>query len=133
MPNDKHVKAVVKSVYTSGYDNYLQKIKRISARPIQTPFQPNSCKSCKLIVKKGEQTTYDNYLNSIKSNIIKDKYTNIGVNIDCKCNADFSAVNDSNTIYYVENNVYLRDNQQAILENSTTTNIVPFRSAITTQ
>ena len=72
MPKSKFV-AVVKSVHTSGYENYLQKIKRNNPNLVTNPipFQPNGCKSCKLFIKKGEHLSYDSYLNSIKTNIVK--------------------------------------------------------------
>jgi len=75
--------SVVKSVNVSGYDSYLQKIKRNSIKkPVAS--QP-VCKSCYSFIKIVGTPTYDSYLNSIKSNIIKNK-SNIGVNIDCSCN-----------------------------------------------
>lgn len=143
MPNPRLV-AVVKSV-KPGYDNYLQKIKRISVnQSTPTPFQPNGCKSCKLIIKKGQQSSYDSYLNSIKPNIVKNNL-NIGVSIDCKCNIEVPVVNTSNTIYYLENNennennnnIYLIDNEdneydnQLILLDNSTTSIVPIKNMIT--
>ena len=135
MPNSRFV-AVVKSV-KPGYDNYLQKIKRISVnQPTQAPFQPNGCKSCKLIIKKGQHLSYDTYLNSIKPNIVKNNL-NIGVSIDCKCNIEEPFVNNSNTLYYLENSIFLIDNQEngdnqlLLLDISPLTNIVPIQTMIT--
>ena len=131
MPNPRLV-AVVKKV-NAGYDNYLNKIKRISVnQPSQPSFQPNGCKSCKLITKKGQQSSYDTYLNSIKPNIVKIKL-NIGVSIDCKCNIEVPLVNTSNTIYYLEdgNKILLIDNEndnELILLDNSTTNIVPIQT-----
>ena len=99
---------------------------------MDAPVQPNGCKSCKLIIKKGQHSSYDNYLNSIKSNIVKN-ILNIGVNIDCNCNIDVPAVNISNTIYYAENSIFLSDEQQILLDSSTTTNIVPLLTMITSR
>lgn len=133
MPNGRHVQAVVKNVNASGYDNYLQKIKRIrvSQQYTPSPIKPIGCKSCHTLVKKGETLSYDSYLNSIKSNIVKDKYSNIGVDINCDCIV--VSVNDGNTIYYPEYNIYLSENQRILVGNSTTTNIVPIQTMITTQ
>jgi hypothetical protein len=146
MPTAKFV-AVVKNVNTSGYDNYLQKLKRNRPNPITNPipFQPNGCKSCKLFTKKGEHLSYDSYLNSIKTHIVKNKL-NVGVNIDCKCSEEVPAVNISNTIYYLEYNENIEnendnkillidndengDNQILLLDNSTTS-IVHLRDVIT--
>jgi hypothetical protein len=142
MPKSKFVD-VVKSVHSSGYDNYLQKIKRNNPTSVTNPipFQPNGCKSCKLFIKKGERLSYDSYLNSIKTNIVKNKL-NIGVNIDCKCGIEVPAVNTSNTIYYLEynennendNKILLIDNQddnQLILLDNSTTSIVYLKNMIT--
>jgi hypothetical protein len=135
MPHGRHVQSIVKSVNTSGYDNYLHKIKRIRVNPFAyinpNTIKPTGCKSCNILVKKGETLTYDNYLNSIKSNIVKNKYTNIGVDINCECNT--TTTNDGNTIYYIEGNLFLSDNQKILVENSTKNNIIPLQIMITTQ
>ena len=139
MPNPRLV-AVVKRA-NAGYENYLNKIKRISVnQPIQPSFQPNGCKSCKFITKKGQHASYDTYLNSIKPNIVKNNL-NIGVSIDCKCNIEVPVVNTSNTIYYLENNennnnIYLIDNEEngnneLILLDNSTTSIVYLKDMIT--
>ena len=134
MPNPRLV-AVVKRANT-GYDNYLQKIKRISVnQSTPTPFQPNGCKSCKFITKKGQHASYDTYLNSIKPIIVKNNL-NIGVSIDCKCNIEVPVVNTSNTIYYLEDETRIllidnEDDNQLILLDNSTTSIVPIKNMIT--
>ena len=77
---------VVKSVDMSGYDNYLQKIKRTSLKKTVSN-QQTICKGCYSFIKNVGTPTYDTYLNNIKSNIVENKL-NIGLNLDCKCKTD---------------------------------------------
>ena len=73
---------VVKNVNASGYDSYLQKIKRNNPKPLSN--QQTNCKTCYSFIKIVGTPTYDSYLNSIKSNIVKNKSI-IGLNLDCNC------------------------------------------------
>ena len=77
---------MVKSVNT-GYDNYLQKIKRNSMQNPKSLSKQTICKGCYSFIKTVGTPTYDTHLNNIKSNIVKNK-SNIGLNLDCKCKTD---------------------------------------------
>lgn len=148
MPTARHVHAVVKSVKSTGYDSFLQKIKRNNIKqPAPTPILPG-CKNCNSnsFLKKVGPSTYDTYLNSIKSNIVKNKHS-IGINLDCNCyNPPVEPIiNILPTIYYLEYNVFLdgvkivdgdiilKNDDQLLLDYSPTTNIVPIRTMITKQ
>lgn len=77
---------MVKSVDT-GYDNYLQKIKRNTMKNTKSLPNQTICKGCYSFIKNIGTPTYDTHLNNIKSNIVKNK-SNIGLNLDCKCKTD---------------------------------------------
>lgn len=147
MPTARHVHAVVKNVKSTGYDSFLQKIKRNNIKqPSPTPIL-SGCKNCNSnsFLKTVGPSTYDSYLNNIKSNIVKNKYS-IGINLDCNCyNPVEPIINILPTIYYLEYNVYLDDKQivigdiilknddQILLDHSSRTNIVPINTMITKQ
>lgn len=80
---------IVKNINSLDYDNYLQKIKRNSVKQssLTTNATSNGCKSCVLSSKKVLPPAYETYLNSIKSNIVKNKHSIIGINLDCNCHS----------------------------------------------
>ena len=133
--------AVVKNVNNANYDSYLQK-KKGNAKTTSNIMTNTTtttligCKSCKnsnSFLKKVQTPSYETYLNSIKSNIVKNKYTNIGENLNCNCPTEPVATNDSTTLYYIERSIFLKNNEIALLGNSTTSNIVPFQNMVRTQ
>ena len=118
--------AIVKDVNPPSYDNYLQKIKgNVIKQAI--PVSTNCYNS---FIKNVSKPSYDTYLNSIKGNIVKNKFTINGVNINCNCPTNVPVTNNPVTLYYIENDVLLKDNEQILLGYSTTLNKVLLNSMI---